>query len=738
MNSLFTFSGEVPNSKFSLEALFLFSPVTPEPHSVDNSLTNFTQTNRISPDLIVFITAKTKAKKLEDVIQSSHVTQRLERFSRCKGILLCPFDENGEPTDPVWIKHPSIAGLTIGSIFKAARKNGLAHLARADGVITYAPHGAYFRNPSQGPRSFFMRAGLMCRNSTEATFVALALLPVICTAKKLYKQSPNIFFIDTVSIAHIAYALLDLSRELNVLENPPEIRSFSSYDRYAKISLGGNDFPIFIISASTSGGLEKLILKSHNGTVDKSVISTILTAYEEKFPRSLYVLPDKERGPSITSISAETLREITISGEDFLFKPSEPKSVELKRTQQAKNFRKSFTQKIQGKGLIYCFKKTRSDRPIKAFLIDGNKLVKHAGFRNWVRKKSIGSLPATVKRIVYQDDLASREMATIVRRAITPHCKVPPKVTSATDLITLKPQKDETVVVVAAVAGSGMALMSVTKALRGFQPEGSRYFLVGIVLGRTYSQLRQLNSNLKISDENLTYAVETWGEFAASHDAVMQYWDREKRLLNRIIDKCKNSGVDATTFESRLKIISSSGIIHGKSQTENLYWALNEKNKKAFEIGDGFALWEKGYAVKECQSDILFTVACWLQNARESKDIPLIDRLEGGGFGQTIITPDFLIRFTDPVIQASILRCANDSELDYRCSSTISARAADILEKFCSIGEESILELLVGIAVERLRFKKKDLDRITSAARKGCSTDIRVKYLLKAIKELAD
>ena len=735
MDKVLTFRGEIACDVDRYEAVFVYVAALQDDHTLDRAVADAVQSNRVSPDIVIFLTPITQSEKLKKALNSDLLSERFEQIKRCKAIVLCPFDGSAQPEDGIWIRtNSTFSTFTSSAIIANARESGLEHLATSrDGIVTLAPPGTYFRNPSGGPRSYFMRAGLMCRNSVDASFIAFALLQLVYQASRVYSRTPNIIWVDTVGIAYIAYALSALGEELDIFAEKPEIRSFSSYAGYKQVRPSSNEFPIYIISASTSGGLAKDIIRESQNTILPEVITTILGAYEAEFPQVLYTLPQNRRGPYLSSI--ETLREIRVTGEDFLFHPGEPISVELKRTQLPRNFRETFS-RIQGKNLIHCFKRASAVRPAKPFFLDGNRLVQDTAFKEWVTARAAGSLPVSVRRIVYQEDDASKRMADIVSETLESFHSTKPYVSSIREIESLSPNPKETVAVVAAVAGSGMELMRATKALRVYQPQGSRHFLVGVLFGRTYAQLRQLKVNLQKSDEYLRYSLETWCEFASSANAVAQFRERELSWLRGLLhgDNSADLNDDALVAfaNDRLKEIGADGIVRHESEMPCEFVSLSGC-ASVFSISEGFALWRSPYLNKQCPSDVLFTVACWLQNARENKEIHHADRLDDGGFGQTAIAPDCFLRFTDPVIQSSILRCARDSELDYRSSQEISARAAEILSKFCSLKEQSIIEFLMAIAFYRLRLCDSDALRIVNAASKYLISDSRVKSLLKLI-----
>lgn len=710
MAKIFSFRGDLVIDLRPHEAVFTYIPHSDvESSDIERNLVSILDCGKISPDWLIYISPSKCAKPVHDKLISELLAERFKNLSRAKGICLATFDCSGKIYEPSWIRHGGEIVLPCGdAILFAARNAGLECLIERDGVVTMAPPGAYFRNPSQSPRSYFIRTALLCRNSVEASFVAFTLLPLLARAAAIYGRSPNLIWVDTVSIAYIAYALKDLSIELDGLTSEPEIRSHSSYKGVSATCPEIGQFPVFLISASTSGSLARDLVSKSEGRIKPETICTMLGAFCSPYPELLYSIPESKRGPDVKSI--DTLREILVSGEDFLFNPGEPLAVVLKSTHLPKDFVSSF-EKIRGKNLIHYFSRSRSSK-IKTFFIDGDALRSDDAFKRWIESKATGSLPASIKTIIFQNDESSRQMAEIVFNAISPFyaASKAPEVVSISDIQRRPPQNDETVAVVAAVAGSGMELMNITKTLRTYQPDGSRYFLLGVVLARSYAQLAQLKSNLKRSDDGLTYAVDIWREYAPSAEAICQYRQREIDLFKKIADSQPFDSELVDIVAARLKTLQIVGLLHESAPKREPFLSLTGRDD-AFDVGDGFALWSKG-GNRRCPADVLFTVACWLQNARECKSLPNAERLDGGGFQQAVIAPDCFLRFTDPVIQVSILRSAHDSELDYRSSLKLSARAAEIIIKLIRVKEESAVEFLVALSVGRLQLRAPDKKQI--------------------------
>jgi hypothetical protein len=734
MTSVFSFSSVTNEDQHPLECVFFFihsDQVTLG--SLDRAFTDRVRDTDYEPDIVVYVCPDSCKVHLEGILLKEDIQDRFQQVHRLKGAAIFSFGKDGELSEPTWVnqRREEPQNLPRERILTTVRNAGIEYLASRPGVITTAPPGSYFRNPSKGKRSYFIRAGLLCKNDVETAFLAFCLLPFVHQQSAKYNTPPNLVWVDTVGIAYIAYALVELGIHVGAFKTRPAIRSFSSYTGLQNVGLAPGENPIFLISASTSGGLANDIVAQTLKNVQPSAICTLLGSYSADFPSLALKLPEALCGPTLQD--TETLREIRISGEDFLFSPGETSSVILKKSHLPKQFGERF-ERLQGKNIIHCFRRVDGHRPPKAFLIDSRALVEDAEFSKWLNTQAIESLSLTVKRIIYQDDPSSKIMAEKLRARV--HEVAPGTglvITSTSELEGLVKNADESVAVVAAVVGSGMSLMRITRALRNYQPNGSRHFIVGVVCTRSDAQLKQLKSNLSLAGRSLKYTVTTWCEFSPEAEPFSQYHDREKTKLVEVLaenfDEHFENAYERLTDRNRS--ISSEGLANRGSPPKCPFISLSNADG-AFDLGDGFALWNKGYK-NRCPQDVVFTVTCWLHGARVNSDLPASDRLDSGGFGQVVISPDCFLRFTDPVIQASILRCARDSELDYRSSPALSQRASEIIGKMFEMKEEASLEFLSAILLKRLRLLDKDTERLCEVGRKSLSDSEISLFLIERI-----
>jgi hypothetical protein len=121
----------------------------------------------------------------------------------------------------------------------------------------------------------------------------------------------------------------------------------------------------------------------------------------------------------------------------------------------------------------------------------------------------------------------------------------------------------------------------------------------------------------------------------------------------------------------------------------------------------GFAFWDFDYGGRSVsQGDVFTTVALVLHTLRRAgrgnRSLGQYDHV------RRIISPRCFERFNDGVIQASLLRAAYPSELDYSINDGLSEEMHDILRTLFSqrtteVGEAAP-EFLVALATQQLRL----------------------------------
>lgn len=117
-----------------------------------------------------------------------------------------------------------------------------------------APEGVHFGKTSGKHSDKFLRAANVLVGSLEASLLAFFLLPFSS------KLKPQIIHVDTGPLVSVALALITQLVRRGIWLYTPTVESFSSYDGIDRLSIAHKD-NLFLISASTSGGLKSRIVE---------------------------------------------------------------------------------------------------------------------------------------------------------------------------------------------------------------------------------------------------------------------------------------------------------------------------------------------------------------------------------------------------------------------------------------------------------------------------------------------
>ncbi len=133
------------------------------------------------------------------------------------------------------------------------------------------------------------------------------------------------------------------------------------------------------------------------------------------------------------------------------------------------------------------------------------------------------------------------------------------------------------------------------------------------------------------------------------------------------------------------------------------------------ELRPGFAFWPEGLVGdRATEADVFATVSTVLQTLRTAPASAQKDALRTGWFQQTLIHPEVFGRFNDGIIQASFLRAALPSELDYRSQPELSEALANLLGRIVAgahlVRGEGAFEFLLALGCGRLRILDEHLE----------------------------
>lgn len=153
-------------------------------------------------------------------------------------------------------------------------------------------------------------------------------------------------------------------------------------------------------------------------------------------------------------------------------------------------------------------------------------------------------------------------------------------------------------------------------------------------------------------------------------------------------------------------------------------------NDGPMKVQEGFAFLNFSYSKGDVsQAATFFVIAAILHNMRTGKKTP---RLGQHSFVRKVLSPRCFDRFNDGAIQASILRAAFPSEIDYSTSPELSKEMRSIIEVILNHANnqvgEAAREFMIAIGTERLQLCTDDLIKVLDQCDR-CNADPFVKQL---------
>ncbi len=622
--------------------------------------------------------------------------------------------------------------------FNEIRNQGLANLfVKNGGLVESNGVSHHYEFPSGKHSSKFLRTANVLVKKCEIDFIALNTL-------HLFKDSKfkNIYC-DTLSINVIGYSI---SHYLKRYGNEQEINieSFKSYDGVYSRSSTFYEDSIFLISASTSGGLVHYLKENHPEIhssdicvlfylpLDKNsmlALERVLCNLElnvklkygialyEQFNRDEKCLfceaqstPLKILGdsfsldePIINTRNIVANKYITKSLKDFveIFKQNETIETSLKVSYSEETIaRKKYSLYIDYESVI----KNINDKKFE------NHKIKIDAFINQY-------VPASLKYIIHLNDRGSFQLASYIHDEIRGYSKNVVEIINQADLTNSKINENEvgSILIVGSCITNGKNLLYLSRYFRNHENIRLIYF-IGINRISDPDKHRELRSNIKYGlygSENSSFIeIET---LHCDNSNFQTPWELELEHLKEVQE---NLDSPSRFIKDRIEIINGFSNIKNKGGGHNIFHPNLSGEELKIRKNSAFFN-DNDYYGNVSQSDVYFTISCVLNNMRNNK----IDGLYQTNFVKNLIDPFIFNRFNDGVIQASILRAAKDEELNYSISSTCSDDMLMLLKTFIKhkyeYQGEALLEFLYALSIGKLRLYKdhyhlllEDLDEI--------------------------
>lgn len=604
-------------------------------------------------------------------------------------------------------QKPAIQKILKGDVSKWMKAGLEAAFPVADVVLT-APPGYAYQKPSGARATIFLKPDLALKSSAAVGFVSLALFHRLYSGRLTRLSELQTVFVDTMAISPIAYGLRELMALCDHVK-PFAIESFHSYGGFDAVIRPLDGTSLCLISASSSMSLHKRWIVEKQVSPEEVVTLVTIEPVKQFSDGALLAMSDlgdtdADRGPAQLSIR--------IKGETFLPEHEKGKKVLIRETSHRCDAEVKWFREFAGQGVFDVYRRPplASSKP-RALFVDGLALLKQQEFEGWLKGQLFRRVMASTCLVVHQEDEASRQLAGMVKRFCEETLKLLNIEVVALGALSLKTMAaDAGVIVCGAVVGKGSQLLEVSRTLRD-KHTGARLYIMGFQVTETLDELATLPANLR-HDKSVPHGIARFGAAAVGSPMLVSFNEEVKMFHSNGLDLSDLPGAlgNRARLLGETRPVGGHGLLpHGKDAKDQM------------RLREGFAFWKEGYVAGPLHAEALATIAVVLQRARESKDVPDVDRLATTTYRHVALDPENFARFNDGLLQGALLRCAYPSELDYRAdlaaSDFIKGVILRALRRATEEAGEGVLEFLAALSTRRLQVAASHLEEIVSFAR---------------------
>jgi hypothetical protein len=652
----------------------------------------------LSPDELIFVARAPEAKRLAAEIATSRDFRRMrERVGPRAAVTVLGFDVRGKETVRVEVTKGDVrSGIALDEIVR----RGVTAIFRERGGFVESTASFHFLNPSGRHTSRFIRLSNLLVCHSEISFIALAMLGSI-------PKDAHYVYVDTPSL----FAVVSTMNEHRLALDPklPQLvaDSFRSYEEVDTYDFTGVAAATAIISASSSGTLAKRV--EARGLDASRIVHTLYLgkiAPGANFAVDLRSDPDlnpaglkTERttydNPGVCELCQNNSTPIPLRGDQFDIAPPQPKALTVKVTHAPKGLAQTMKRLAGGDCFMVFASKDRQLRVDVPALLAVNEFDDRLAF--FVRR----DIPP-VRHILLTDPEA-RALATRVAAiaGFTPVLHDRDDLDALEAALTGGPPG--ALLVVSSVIGSGRVLLDISRDLRPFCSDRPIIYLVGFARTESEAAIEALRRDLEMTKCPVPHQLAIVERIDLPGSDFANSWTREYTFLNLQ----GGAGLSPALAARRDRLAESS-----RPLLNELF--LANKVGARLDLRPGFAFWPEALATRpHAQSDVFVTVAAVLQQLRN------VDRGEGDAlvtnwFQQTLLSPANFGRYNDGIIQASLLRAARPTELDFASDAALSRDAGRIIRRIAGdptrAQGEAAAEFLVAIGTGRLKLERADLD----------------------------
>ncbi|RYH65950.1 MAG: hypothetical protein EON54_05425 [Alcaligenaceae bacterium] len=616
--------------------------------------------------------------------------------------------------------------------------------------LVAAPDGIHFGKTSGKHSAHFIRASNSLMSTLECDLIAFFLMPFA------YRAKPQRIYVDTAPLISVGMALIRLFQSHNIWRTSPPIESFSSYDGIDALKHADGDH-LVLISASTSGGLELEVLSR---TERAECIATIFYIQGKNQAASagfrlcdLTETPNRLFGyPEITTFTRESECEwcqagipfAEFEGDQFLlqkrktqyinirYHPTAPSKCSMKKDARdffsSCNGRDIFSVRIAADA-IQGYRDVQIDQN-QAFIIMPSVL---EAISDAIRR----NLKISRADYFVYDDL---ELTLLeIEKSLAQKTKAFVK---ARDIQTKPPVENGSAIVLTAVLKSPHGIRKINEILRSIVPDGEVHYVSYATIVESCIEFHQLCAALRTGAKGPNTYEYSPGNVLLFRNRVdlLSSWDKEKELLQRIIDEDAISNIDTDQeIIRRRRLLIDSGILKN-----DLFWRA--QNGSELRLQRDFVFLQ--VSGEESQAYVYAVVSNLLSTALEGDRDPT-DRatlatdvvrqsLRETVYSRALLEVNNFAKFNDAILRGCLLRAAEAKELNYSTDHASSETMKNII--LHEIGEwqfsrgQILPEFLCALASRHMRLADRHAHDVCRSVCDSRFVPDYVKRLANAIK----
>lgn len=664
---------------------------------------------RLVPGRLLFVCPQPVAPTLEATFDNQR--QRFEdRLQSISHVTIAPYDHQGllVPQQITHLTPPATPWAIDDAFLLAVARQGIAILFEDTETILHAPHGYSFRKPSGREENIFVRAGNMLRQpDAVAIFNHLLLrhLPTNC----------SILYIDSFTILSFAMGLQSIAAHFDRTGHSLPalaIESIHSYDISQDVWIPNEENYLVLISASTSGGLADKLVAEYQADRSRIVHLLGVGAPNAAFKDSCIYFHARPSNTDKPNPADQVNASIEIRTEEFLVSQGPPRPVRITTAHVDDHAANQLHEPFYQQALRFGPSSgTRSNRSYSPFSIDNS--VHEAGelsLRTWVSEHLIHDLPASACTLLHVDDPMAEQVAEWTADHLGPHVVAKPLEQLDTNIE--DPSPTNTIAVIAYDDPDLEDLTRASIALRRL-PNVHRHYVVCYAFPASRVDYERRRSDLRMAPNGRRYG---WSEFlilpvgaTTLHDSLASY----RQLLTSENLRSHTS----TLGDPLVAALLNQGPSHNTC-SRSLFLPRTSGTPLALRQGSVFL--PRSTADGASQIAVYAMVSAAFQAAREPQRARLqpTSGFDHNPFVRSVLDPSMFARYSDGILQASLLRAAQRSELDYSASDDLSQQFAStfasVIVNHANPVGDAALEFLYALATDKVSLRKTDREHLES------------------------